>query len=73
MGKVHIAAVMVRHFGSCGKLAGCSWAWKDVRYVICSPSRGICRITVLLSSLYLLCSFLITHFLNVLCFLSQCT
>jgi hypothetical protein len=47
---VHVVAVMVYRFGSCGEPVGCSCAWNAARYFVCSPSQGICRSIVLLSS-----------------------
>jgi hypothetical protein len=48
---VCVTVVFVCHVGSCGALVGCSWALKVARYVVCSPSRGIFRSIMLLSSL----------------------
>jgi hypothetical protein len=62
MGMAHVVAVLGYCVGSYVALTGCSLAWKLVRYVVCSPSRGIFRSIVLLSSLCLPCSSLITRF-----------
>jgi hypothetical protein len=37
-GMVYVAVVMVCHVGSCGEIVECSWAWEDVRCIVCSPS-----------------------------------
>jgi hypothetical protein len=51
MGMVHVVAMSGYCVVNCGALAGFSLAWKVIRYAARSPSRGILRSIVLLSSL----------------------